>query len=425
MDCFLYFLITGLWIYLIDRLLFQKHRYVKLNENQNKNQHENLKKEPVEIKKKISHDVIKKCFLYDEMKNFEGNNIISRHNQATCHDLDNFDHSIKLTQKRVTLDKGKLFKCYGCGHFFRRNHPVYIFSCFKCGALFQENRHLTGDMTGKIALVTGCRAKLGHQVTLKLLRAGARVYGTTRYVDGAQKLFEKYDDFGTWSENLIIYPDGAKLDYTSANIEKEMILLKEFIEKREGHLDILINIAGRTIINRDNLCVKDRKDRYGDGLYLTTSVNSWQVSFGELEQSEMEMLYRINAVGTTLMVQTMIPLLKKCDGNPYIVNIHARAGLMQTRKDHRHPHLNMVKSAVAMLTKSLSNTKLTTLSGNRFMIHGVDPGWFSMDEYTEDERPMMVPPLDEVDGAARVLYPVFKKMNTSPLTQRHFNKYKI
>jgi hypothetical protein len=74
-----------------------------------------------------------------------------------------------------------------------------------------------------------------------------------------------------------------------------------------------------------------------------------------------------------------------------------------------------------MLTKCLTESGFKTDKGEAFSIHGCDPGWISVDEYYENSRPWIVPPLDEVDGAARILFPIFNGIRHSdPKTRRHF-----
>lgn len=141
----------------------------------------------------------------------------------------------------------------------------------------------------------------------------------------------------------------------------------------------------------------------------------------DMDQQEMEEVYRINAVAPCLIIQGLLSLLQKSNVNPYIINVHAREGLFEVQKDDRHLHTNMAKAGLAMLTKCLSGAELKTVSGKGFRIHGCDPGWISVDEYYEAGRPWKVPPLDEVDGAARILFPVLKQLPGSFVkTRRHF-----
>ena len=105
---------------------------------------------------------------------------------------------------------------------------------------------------------------------------------------------------------------------------------------------------------------------------------------------------------------------------PYIINVHAREGLINVKKSKFHIHLNMAKIGLSMLTKCLVSSKLKTFNGELFRIHGVDPGWISVDEYYEENRPWIVPPLDEIDGAARILFPLFSNFQSCSKTRRHF-----
>ena len=76
-----------------------------------------------------------------------------------------------------------------------------------------------------------------------------------------------------------------------------------------------------------------------------------------------------------------------------------------------------------MLTKCLISYRHKTSSGKKFSIHGCCPGFISIDEYYENKRPWIVPPIDEIDGAARILYPLFNDLNSNPMTRRHYDSF--
>lgn len=65
---------------------------------------------------------------------------------------------------------------------------------------------------------------------------------------------------------------------------------------------------------------------------------------------------------------------------------------------------------------------MTSSLGVLFAIHGVNPGWISVDEYYEEDRPWVVPPLDEIDGAARILHPLFAKLSSCGVTRNHYHR---
>jgi NAD(P)-dependent dehydrogenase (short-subunit alcohol dehydrogenase family) len=364
--------------------------------------------------------------IYDKVKKFKGNNVILRNEQESCHDLDRIDQTTPLLcHERITLDKPGFMVCYGCGKHRKKNHNVYVFSCFKCGEKFQKNRHMTRDLSGHTALVTGSRTKLGHQVSLKLLRSGCKVVATSRRPEQIKEIFSKYPDHETWKGRL--FPYGVDLDVNC--LEQTFTDMKGWIMSNVGStLDILVNCAAQTIKARDKpdpaAPQHPMENRYGDPKFVhSVSKNSWDMRTLDMEQTEMEEVYRINSVAPVLLVKTLHPLMEASGGKPFIINVHAREGIFQTRKRDIHLHTNMAKAALAMSTKCIARAGFKTRRGMAFSVHGCDPGWISQDEYHEDSKPWPVPPLDEVDGAARILYPLWVGGHSNGLTRRHFNKF--
>ena len=76
--------------------------------------------------------------------------------------------------------------------------------CPACEELNTQKRNQTSNLSGKVALVTGGRFNIGYEVSLKLLRAGANTYITTRFPADATNRFSKESDFENWKENLHI-----------------------------------------------------------------------------------------------------------------------------------------------------------------------------------------------------------------------------
>ncbi|KAL7713220.1 Short chain dehydrogenase family protein [Entamoeba marina] len=376
--------------------------------------HKNSKK-PQLSKKRIVR--VPQEIFYNLAKESNMNNVVTRQLTSNCIELDAFDKSTALSTQRYKYNRNEYSICYGCGRRMATHHPVYVFSCMKCGTCFQKNRNLTADLSQSVSLVIGCRTKLGHQVTLKLLRAGSKVIGTTRYPNKTINLFSQYPDYEKWKTNLIIYEDGLDLD--TSNLETELEKLKLYILNTFGRLDNLIFCAAQTIR------VREKKDlKYGDAKFVKeTNVNSWQMTIHDLNQTEMEEVIRINAIAPALMVKTLLEPLQQSKIDPYVIFVHAREGLFDVKKGCHHPHTNMAKAALAMLTLTLIKTSLRTTNGKKIRIHGCDPGWISVDEYYEESRPWIVPPLDEVDGAARILYPLFTNAKSSTKTRRHFKYF--
>lgn len=357
-----------------------------------------------------------------------GNNIATRHQQKTASELDHFDRTTPLTKKSYKYFKNCARACYGCNCTTKEMHPVYIFSCKNCGNKFQSKRNFTRDLYGHVSLVIGSRTKLGHQVALKLLRSGSIVIGTTRYPEKMTSLFKDYDDYQKWRQNLIVYKDGLDLD--SNDLSRKFKGLSDFIMNKFHKLDNLIICAAQTIRVREKskeqvLASTKQFNRYGDPKFVEEKyVNSWQMTIKDITQTETEECMRINAVAPALLVQALIPVMKKSDNCPYIISVHAREGLFSLEKGPKHIHTNMAKAALHMLTRTLIDDKsLVTETGKSFQIHGCDPGWISVDEYYEKGRPFIFPPLDEIDGAARVLYPLFKQLKSTRMTRRHFDEF--
>ena len=308
--------------------------------------------------------------------------------------------------------------CYGCNEIITKVHSVYMYSCKKCGDKFNTHRYLSRDLTGKLALVTGCRTKLGHMVVRKLLDAGATVIGLTRRPECAYELFSKYKDYETIKNRLIIY----KVDLDVPNLEQVFGELLNKVKDKYECLDILINCAAQTIRCRErNTHDLSERNRYNDDKYVKSeNVNSWNQTLHDLDQVEMEELYRINAVAPTLLVKTFYEMLHK-SSRAFIVNVHAREGLFSVYKSNKHMHTNMAKAGMAMSTLMLYSHRFKSSNGKKFSINGCDPGWISIDEYYENDAPWIYPPLDEIDGASRILYPIFKNINGSPKTRKHYD----
>jgi NAD(P)-dependent dehydrogenase (short-subunit alcohol dehydrogenase family) len=358
------------------------------------------------------------------------NNIVKRQLTKSCHELKlNNDDNNGLSQRKnkkyaIRLKPDEYFKCYGCSKHVQKSHPIYVFSCQDCGRKFSQNRVLTRDLTGQIALVTGARTKLGHQIVLKLINAGATVIGTTRSPNNALKLYSDYDDYDEWKSLLDIYPES--LDFDNNDIKINVEKLRDYVDTKYHKIDILINCAAQTIRARDKATFYDEntnheENRYGDPKYVSTeAINSWQMELNDVRQNEMEEVYRVNTITPLLMIQTMMPLIKSSKVFPYVINVHAREGLFNVHKTKKHIHLNMAKAGLHMLTCCLVYAGHKTNDNNKIRFHGCDPGWISVDEYYENDRPWVVPPIDEVDGAARVLFPIFKNVPGAKKTRRHY-----
>ena len=130
--------------------------------------------------------------------------------------------------------------CYACKKRFRELHHFYDLLCPSCAELNYKKRLQTVDLSGRVALVTGARVKIGFQCCLKLLRCGAAVIATSRFPRDASERFAAQPDVSSWSHRLHVF--GLDLrDLASVEAFCAMVL------RDYARLDIIINNACQTI----------------------------------------------------------------------------------------------------------------------------------------------------------------------------------
>ncbi|MBI5848811.1 MAG: SDR family oxidoreductase [Nitrospirae bacterium] len=147
--------------------------------------------------------------------------------------------------------------------------------------------------------------------------------------------------------------------------------------------------------------------------------NSWRLRLGEIGTSEMLEVQLVNSVAPFVLCNRLVSLMQRdYTGKKHIVNVTAMEGkFFRFKKDARHPHTNMAKAALNMLT----HTSAEDLAKAGIYMNAVDTGWVT------DEDPLELsqlkqkvhdfqPPLDIVDGAARVCDPFFDGI----LTGKHW-----
>mmetsp|Transcript_11851 Transcript_11851/g.26956 ORF Transcript_11851/g.26956 Transcript_11851/m.26956 type:complete len:530 (+) Transcript_11851:147-1736(+) len=352
-------------------------------------------------------------------------------------------------------------RCYSCKSMYTAVHVFYSDLCPFCATLNFSKRNLYADMTGRVCLVTGARVKIGYHVSLKLLRMGARVIATTRFPANALNHFRQEPDNHEWMCRLKV----IGLDFRFVEAVQQFC---SWILDKEPHLDVVINNAAQTIrrpaayykhlldaercqhssvpsiedaglesasacalvgttvkshpltsseasqllvLPEDALHAKDNFpegefDAQGQQLDLR-SKNSWKLKLEEVSCPEMLEVLCINVVAPFLINSRLVPLLRRSPyADRYIVNVSAMEGKFNRAKTSCHPHTNMAKAALNMMTR----TSASDLAKTGIFVTSVDTGWIN------DEMPYAAavqrancgfqPPLDEVDAAARVLDPV-------------------
>lgn len=379
--------------------------------------------------------------------------------------------------------------CYVCKTEFTELHFFYDSLCPACAELNYRKRFQTADLSGRVALITGSRLKIGYQAALMMLRSGATVIATTRFPRDSALRFAQEADFPAWGHRLHIY--GLDLRHTPS-----VEIFCAHIEETFDRLDILINNAAQTVrrppgfyahllrnetkpaeelpeivlplLRNHQLCMERlnvplppggegcqaltagwqgrqpgiglRESAqlsqipysYDNALYPEAvfpegrldadlqqvdlrTTNSWRLKLGEIQTVEMLEIQLVNAVAPFVLCNRLLPLMKRDNtGQKHIVNVSAMEGkFLRFKKGERHPHTNMAKAALNMLT----HTSAGELADHGIFMNAVDTGWVTDEDPAQLSALKQVlhdfqPPLDIVDGAARVCDPFFDGVNT-------------
>jgi NAD(P)-dependent dehydrogenase (short-subunit alcohol dehydrogenase family) len=143
--------------------------------------------------------------------------------------------------------------------------------------------------------------------------------------------------------------------------------------------------------------------------------NSWRLLLAEVSTVELLEVHLVNAVAPFILNARLKPLmLSTPERDKHIVNVSAVEGqFYRTFKTTRHPHTNMAKAALNMMTR----TAATDYHNDGIHMNSVDTGWVTDEDPADIAARKVVeqrfhPPLDIVDGAARILDPIISGFNT-------------
>src|SRR5688572_19401060 len=138
-------------------------------------------------------------------------------------------------------------------------------------------------------------------------------------------------------------------------------------------------------------------------------VNSWRLRMHEVETPELLEVQLVNAIAPYILNARLKPLMLRTAGaHKHIVNVSAIEGqFYRATKTDKHAHTNMAKAALNMMTR----TSAPDFVKDGIHMNAVDTGWIT------DEDPAVhaarkaelgfSPPLDIIDGAARIVDPIF------------------
>jgi NAD(P)-dependent dehydrogenase (short-subunit alcohol dehydrogenase family) len=350
--------------------------------------------------------------------------------------------------------------CYICKEPFVDLHFFYHLLCPKCADYNWRMRHLTADLRGRTALVTGGRVKIGHQTVLRLLRDGAKVIVTTRFPHSAARRLYAEPDSADWSHRVNIY--GLDL----RNIPAVEIFARHMLEN-EPAIDILIHNAAQTIkrpsgfynelidVERcpsdalplearslvvqgapSTLAISDASallpaalpaandlqptdvlpaDRLEDNEERADSrnVNSWLLTLDQVSAPELLEVQLVNSIAPFILNARLRPLLARSSHERrFVVNVSAMEGQFARKKTIYHPHTNMAKAALNMMTRTSGDD----YARDNIYMTSVDTGWVTDENPTpkrtrKQDETGFYPPLDIVDGMARIYHPIAEGIN--------------
>lgn len=356
--------------------------------------------------------------------------------------------------------------CYVCRKNFTAIHHFYDQMCVECGDFNFMKRTQEGDLRGRIALVTGARVKIGYQAAILLLRSGCSVIVLTRFPADAARRYATEPDFQEWHDRLRIH--GIDLRHTPS-----VEALCAHLVQTLPHLDFIVNNACQTVRRppgfydhlmelelQENLLAEHERKLLGStntaqaitahqatipsaafsqielidedrqrGNHLfpegqldadlqqvdLREVNSWRLKMAEVPTIELLEVHLVNAVAPFLLNARLKPLMLRVPTtDKHVVNVSAMEGqFYRIFKTDRHPHTNMAKASLNMMTR----TSAIDYIEDGIHMNSVDTGWVTDEDpvaHAQKKREIhrFHPPLDIVDGAARIVDPIFDGINT-------------
>jgi NAD(P)-dependent dehydrogenase (short-subunit alcohol dehydrogenase family) len=368
--------------------------------------------------------------------------------------------------------------CYVCKQRYVEIHRFYDQMCPSCGDFNYRKRTETADLSGRVALLTGGRVKIGYQAGIKLLRSGAQLIVTTRFPRDSASRYAAEPDFGDWADRLEIFgldlrhtpsveafcshllSTRRRLDFIVNNacqtVRRPSDFYRHMLEGETASAQTLPQHARRLLgeyeglrrydilpagdalpalpmvgmmrsaelsqvpllpddlVGQTDLFPEGRLDQDLQQVDLRER-NSWRLLLHEVSSVELLETQLVNAVAPFVLNARLKPLLLATpERDKHVVNVSAVEGQFYRRfKTTRHPHTNMAKAALNMMTR----TSAADYYADGIHMNSVDTGWVS------DEDPLHVaerkaaehrfrPPLDIVDGAARIVDPIIDGFNT-------------
>ncbi|MEJ7596826.1 MAG: SDR family oxidoreductase [Kofleriaceae bacterium] len=361
--------------------------------------------------------------------------------------------------------------CYVCKADFHQLHHFYDQMCNACAELNFAKREASADLRGRVVFVTGARVKIGYQAAIKLLRAGAETIVATRFPRDAARRFAREADAADWTHRLHIY--GIDLRHTPSVEHLCRHLLDtqprldalinnacQTVRRPGGWYDHVVEHEGEPALGLEaGFLERDRSLRgelgSGEGQEIARTglwrssilaqvpllaedhergshlypagrldqdlqqvdlrdFNSWRMTLAEVPTAELLEVQLVNAIAPFVLNARLRPLLAAVPTNDaHVVNVSAMEGQFYRRwKTDKHPHTNMAKAALNMMTR----TSAADYIKDGIHMNSVDTGWVTDEDpqhhaTRKTEVHGFHPPLDIIDGAARIVDPLFDGLN--------------
>jgi NAD(P)-dependent dehydrogenase (short-subunit alcohol dehydrogenase family) len=355
--------------------------------------------------------------------------------------------------------------CYICKQPYTHVHRFYHLLCPECASLNWQKRGQRAGLHGRTALLTGGRIKIGYEVALRLLRDGARVLLTTRFPRDAARRFGAESGFEAWSDRLAIFgldmrdvpsveafavqlletqPHLDIIIHNAAQTIKRPLAFYQHLLDKDNALtlpDTAQALIAQTLmapslissarLNNDAALLvgtalleshplypneKGMETHFPQGRldadgqqFDARPGNSWRLRLHEVSTVEVLEAYLVNAVAPFVLNAKLKPLLLRSPHpRRFIINVSAMEGqFARQNKTWFHPHTNMAKAALNMMTRTCAND----LMRDGIYMNSVDTGWITDENphprasYAREQRGFYTP-LDAIDGAARIYDPI-------------------
>lgn len=417
----------------------------------------------------LIYQVLEEDYFISKIKNYDLeeniNNKIINYTKLT---------NIKISDKIIKNTYNYLKKCYICDNYFNKNLKFigYNNHCLDCSKMCYLYKIEKTNLTNFTVLITGIRVKIGYFTTLRILRNGGNVIGTTRYPSLAVNNYSKEKDYEDWKNRLKIikcdftilesvnvfldlireekincfinmaFKTVSKTDYYENKInELEGNMTKNiYIENNNSNLDLIKinNKIGVHYLNLENIKINDNSknsnnndlingkseedidnfiNNYKDVKDIDFKVKNseWNKKLEDLERVNIVECMAINQLVPTLIIKELKP---KLISPKFIIHVTSLEGQFNTNKTDKHPHTNMCKAAMNMLIKTLENDPDKNLN-----IYSIDPGYVSGISESDKEFSVSLE-----DSASRVTFPIFmffnnKKVEKSIIKIRNYKNY--